>query len=64
VGIQEGLVVPDEFSAIVAMVLVSTLVTPPILRGLFAQEKQKAQKKALAAGQPGAPAKSPDEEII
>jgi len=40
VGINEGLVSSGEFSAVVAMVLVTTLVTPPILRGLFAQEKQ------------------------
>jgi len=44
VGIHEALVSSDEFSAIVGMVLVSTLVTPPILRALFAQTKQKSQK--------------------
>jgi Kef-type K+ transport system membrane component KefB len=43
VGIEAGLVLPDEFSAIIVMVLISTLVTPPILRGLFAQEKPKTQ---------------------
>jgi len=35
VGISAGLVTQDEFSAIIGMVLVSTLVTPPILRALF-----------------------------
>jgi len=44
VGLDAGLVVPDEFSAIIAMILVSTLVTPPILRSLFIQEKQAAQE--------------------
>src|SRR5688572_18706942 len=42
VGINQGLVSSDEFSAIVGMVLFTTLVTPPILRALFAQKKQKA----------------------
>ncbi len=37
VGIREGLVTDAEFSAIVAMVLATTLMTPPILRWLFAQ---------------------------
>jgi Kef-type K+ transport system membrane component KefB len=44
VGLEAGLVRPDEFSAIIAMILVSTLVTPPILRSLFAQEKRESQK--------------------
>lgn len=35
VGISQGLVSRDEFSAIVGVVLVSTLVTPPLLRALF-----------------------------
>jgi Kef-type K+ transport system membrane component KefB len=43
VGINEGLVGSDQFSAIVGMVLVTTLVTPPILRALFAQSKPKTQ---------------------
>jgi Kef-type K+ transport system membrane component KefB len=36
VGITEGLVNESEFSAIVGMVLISTLITPPTLRALFA----------------------------
>jgi Kef-type K+ transport system membrane component KefB len=63
VGIQEGLVASDEFSAIVAMVLVSTVVTPPILRSLFAQEKKETLKTSLEAGQPSPPVDLPDEEI-
>jgi Kef-type K+ transport system membrane component KefB len=57
VGINEGLVNSGEFSAIVAMVLITTLVTPPILRALFAQQKQKLQRTPPEVGQ--APA-SPD----
>jgi Kef-type K+ transport system membrane component KefB len=44
VGINQGLVNPSEFSAVVAMVLITTLVTPPILRGLFASDKEKRKK--------------------
>ena len=62
VGIQEGLVILNEFSAVVVMVLVSTVVTPPILRWLFAQEKHKAQKTSLEAGRASATADLPDEE--
>lgn len=36
VGTREGLVAEGEFSAIVAMVVVTTMITPPILRALFA----------------------------
>jgi len=43
VGINEGLVGSDQFSAIVGMVLVTTLVTPPILRALFTENKPKTQ---------------------
>jgi Kef-type K+ transport system membrane component KefB len=39
VGIAAGLVTQDEFSAIIGMVLASTLVTPPILRALFKTPK-------------------------
>lgn len=39
VGIQEGLANPAEFSAIVAMVIVTTLITPPLLRLLFREPK-------------------------
>lgn len=46
VGVREGLVSGAEFSSIVAMVLVSTLVTPPILRALFARSHAAAAEKA------------------
>lgn len=39
VGITEGLVNEAEFSAIVGMVLISTLITPPTLRALFAKKE-------------------------
>ena len=39
VGIQQGLIAADLFSVVVAMVLVTTLVTPPLLRILFGSER-------------------------
>ena len=47
VGILAGLVAESEFSAIVGMVLATTLVTPPILRALFAGSKE-APANAIA----------------
>jgi Kef-type K+ transport system membrane component KefB len=41
VGIGAGLVNNDEFSAIVGMVLASTIITPPMLRALFAASQKK-----------------------
>ena len=41
VGIGAGMVTGEEFSAIVAMVLATTIVTPPMLRALFAEPKKK-----------------------
>ena len=41
VGIGAGLVTGEEFSAIVGMVLATTIVTPPMLRALFAEPKKK-----------------------
>jgi Kef-type K+ transport system membrane component KefB len=42
VGAEQGLVNSSEFSAIIGMVLVTTLVTPPMLRLLFSKPKVKA----------------------
>ncbi len=39
VGIQEGLVLQEEFSAIVGMIILTTLITPPLLRFLFAGQR-------------------------
>ncbi len=44
VGVKDKLVSAEEFSAIVVVVLISTLVTPPILRALFSQKNTKAEK--------------------
>ena len=50
VGIGAGLVSGEEFSAIVGMVLATTIVTPPMLRALFAQPKKKNNKEISAEG--------------
>jgi len=42
VGISEGLVDQPIFSAIVGMVLITTLITPPTLRALFAQRETRS----------------------
>jgi Kef-type K+ transport system membrane component KefB len=57
VGIAQGLVTQNEFSAIVGMVLASTLVTPPLLRVLF---KEPKQAKA-GAEEPSQPEKAEEE---
>ncbi|MCZ2128073.1 MAG: cation:proton antiporter [Anaerolineales bacterium] len=42
VGATQGLVADAEFSAIVVMIVVTTLITPPILRGLFARPQKES----------------------
>ncbi len=42
VGIAQGILTQNEFSAIIGMVIVSTLVTPPLLRALFKAKGEKA----------------------
>ncbi len=42
VGISEGLISPDIFSVIVGVVIVTTLLTPAMLRSLFAESKATA----------------------
>jgi Kef-type K+ transport system membrane component KefB len=39
IGMQEGYVHPDEFSAVIGMVIVTTLITPPLLRSLFTKRQ-------------------------
>jgi Kef-type K+ transport system membrane component KefB len=49
VGVNNGLLLENEFSAVVVMVLVTTVITPPILRALFAKpdiRREKATDKA------------------
>lgn len=74
VGITAGLISTNEFSAIVGMVLVSTLITPPMLRALFAGSKaqvetmpkddQQAQDIALPSPRRGSKSKGPEKEAV
>jgi Kef-type K+ transport system membrane component KefB len=50
VGILAGLVEDSEFSAIVGMVLVTTLVTPPMLRALFKEPKGENKNEISNTG--------------
>ena len=52
VGMKDNLVTAEEFSAIVVMVLVTTLITPPILRALFSPKEDTIMKKADNVEQP------------
>lgn len=47
VGIHSGLLDGQAFSAIVMTVLVTTLITPPILRALFARKKAGEKKRPV-----------------
>ncbi len=51
IGITNNLIGGTEFSSIVVMVLVTTLVTPPILRALFAQKPEAGRELSAEAGQ-------------
>ena len=62
VGMRQGLVDAEEFSAIVVMVLITTLVTPPILRALFSQKDDKARKNPIEAEQAAASQEAKESE--
>jgi len=49
VGLAEGLLMAEDFTAIVLMVLVTTMVTPPLLRWAFARQ----EVANAAVGRPG-----------
>ena len=49
VGIGAGLVAGSEFSAIVGMVLATTIVTPPMLRALFTEPKKETSAEGKEA---------------
>ncbi len=47
VGIEQGIMTTREFTAVVGMVLVTTLITPPLLRFLFSK-RNKAEAASLS----------------
>ncbi|MDO9303226.1 MAG: cation:proton antiporter [Anaerolineales bacterium] len=63
VGVRDNLVGADEFSAIVVMVLVTTLITPPILRALFTQKDAKAKEMQFEAEQVRASSDAKESEV-
>jgi Kef-type K+ transport system membrane component KefB len=52
VGVNNGLLLENEFSAVVVMVLVTTVITPPILRALFAKPDIRREKAPDEARRP------------
>jgi Kef-type K+ transport system membrane component KefB len=51
VGLTNNLLSPGQFSAIVGMIVVSTIVTPPLLRALFkTKDKQKLKSETVEEG--------------
>ena len=62
VGVRQGLVTGPEFPAIVAMVLISTLVTPPLLRALFARSQARVAERPSKREQVEVHMESPKEE--
>ena len=50
IGVSEGLIEPNVFSAAVALVIFTTLITPPILRSLFSQSTGSSQNLDLDSG--------------
>jgi Kef-type K+ transport system membrane component KefB len=63
IGISHKLVGTNEFSAIVVMILVTTLITPPILRALFARRDARGREKHLEAEQVQAPSDAVELEV-
>lgn len=53
IGMQAGYVGASEFSAVIGMVIITTLITPPMLRGAF--------RKPQPQGSPESAARSPEE---
>ncbi len=49
VGVLEGLIGEEIFAAVVGVVIVTTLLTPPLLRALFANETRASRAEAAAS---------------
>lgn len=66
IGMANNLVGANEFSAIVVMVLITTLVTPPILRALFGRETDQGRELPNEAeqGWAGSAASGPKAEAV
>ncbi len=51
VGMRQSLITQREFSAIIGMVLISTLITPPLLRYLFTEPKPRPVVKTKSTSE-------------
>lgn len=51
IAIQEGFIQSTAFSAVIGMVIITTLITPPMLRGLFAKAGPQEQQDGQAHSQ-------------
>jgi len=47
VGVQQGLLTDDGLAAIVGVIIVTTLMTPPMLRALFAKPRSQPKNKEI-----------------
>jgi Kef-type K+ transport system membrane component KefB len=48
IGMQAGYVGASEFSAVIGMVIITTLITPPMLRGVFRKPQQEGSPESAA----------------
>lgn len=48
VGLSQGLLTADTFSAIIGMVLISTVITPPMLRAAFARPTKPSEPQLIS----------------
>lgn len=44
-GLQAGLLLPEYFTSVVIMIILTTLIAPPLLKVLFNAHNQTAQKE-------------------
>jgi Kef-type K+ transport system membrane component KefB len=51
VGLDQGLINDSTFAAIVGVVIVTTLLTPPFLRFLFSKDRERPAKQQDTAFQ-------------
>jgi hypothetical protein len=55
VGVSQGVLPPDTFSVVVGVVIITTLLTPPLLRASFRKRQPKIPVKTDTASQAVSP---------
>ncbi len=66
VGITEGLITQSIYSAVIGVVVITTLLTPPFLRASFSTNKSKPQPPSMpnaSAQPPTSPVSSNEGEV-